>query len=131
MQKRASIALIPFEPRCLAAGNGWIAVGGPQSGECAFIRVGDRGMQAHGDAPSFQADVDSALPLDFDPPSRVTSPDSNDDHSSPARYRTSRLLPEVELHRFGGSIVNSVTIHRFYGGGEGLADEDIAVLRLV
>jgi len=88
-------------------------------------------MQAHGDAPSFQtADVDSALPLDLDPPSRVTSPDSNGD-SIPARYRTSRSLPEVELHRFGGSIVNSVTIHRFYGGGDGLADEDVVILRLV
>jgi hypothetical protein len=122
--------VIPFEPRCLAAGHGWIAVGGPENGECAFIRIGDQGMQAHGDAPSFQtADVDSALPLDLDPPI-VTSPDSNGD-SIPARYRTSRLLPEVELHRFGGSIVNSVTIHRFYGGGQGLADEDVAVLRLV
>jgi hypothetical protein len=88
-------------------------------------------MQAHSDAPSFQtAAVDSALPLDLDPPSGVTSPDSNG-HSIPARYRTSRLLPEVELHKFGGSIVNSVTIHRLYGGGDGLADEDIAVLRLV
>ncbi|KAK9857690.1 uncharacterized protein MYU51_019843 [Penicillium brevicompactum] len=126
-QTRASIALIPFEPRCLAAGHGWIAVGGPENGECAFIRIGDRGMQTHGDAPSFQTDVDSALPLDLDPLSRVTSPDSNGD-SLPTRYRTSRLLPEVELHRFGGSIVNSVTIHRLYGGGEGLADEDVAVL---
>lgn len=87
-------------------------------------------MRTHGDAPSFQTDVDSALPLDLDPLSRVTSPDSNGD-SLPTRYRTSRLLPEVELHRFGGSIVNSVTIHRLYGGGEGLADEDVAVLRLV
>lgn len=129
-QTRASVALIPFEPRCLAAGHGWIAVGGPENGECAFIRIGDRGMQTHGEAPSFQTDVDSALPLDLDPLSRVTSPDSNGD-SLPTRYRTSRLLPEVELHRFGGSIVNSVTIHRLYGGGEGLADEDVAVLRLV
>ncbi|CAG8371522.1 unnamed protein product [Penicillium salamii] len=126
-QTRASIALIPFEPRCLAAGHGWIAVGGSDNGECAFIRIGDRGMQAHGEAPSFQTDVDSALPLDLDPPSRVTSPDSNGDFV-PTRYRTGRLLPEVELHRFGGSIVNSVTIHRFYGGGEGLADEDVVVL---
>ncbi|CAG8009544.1 unnamed protein product [Penicillium olsonii] len=126
-QTRASIALIPFEPRCLAAGHGWIAVGGSEHGECAFIRIGDRGMQAHGEAPSFQTDVDSALPLDLDPLSRVTSPDLNGD-SVPTRYRTGRLLPEVELHRFGGSIVNSVTIHRFYGGGDGLADEDVVVL---
>ncbi|CAG8890950.1 unnamed protein product [Penicillium egyptiacum] len=125
-QKRESVAVIPFEPRCLVAGHGWIVVGGPENGECAFIRIGDRGMQVHGDAP-FQADVDSALPLDLDPPSSMTSGDFNGDSAS-TRYRSSRSSPEVELHRFGGSIVNSVTIHRFYGGSEGLADEDIVVL---
>ncbi|KOS42073.1 hypothetical protein ACN38_g7059 [Penicillium nordicum] len=83
-------------------------------------------MQAHGDA-LFQTDVDSALPLDLDPQSSMTSSDFNGESAS-TRYRSSRSSPEVELHRFGGSIVNSVTIHRFYGGSEDLADEDIVVL---
>ncbi|KAJ5194105.1 hypothetical protein N7472_006571 [Penicillium cf. griseofulvum] len=125
-QKRESVAVIPFEPRCLVAGHGWIVIGGPENGECAFIHIGDRGMQVHGDAP-FQADVDSALPLDLDPPSSLTSPDFNGESAS-TRYRSSRLSPEVELHKFGGSIVNSVAIHRFYGGSEELADEDVVVL---
>ncbi|KAJ5501286.1 hypothetical protein N7453_006103 [Penicillium expansum] len=60
-QKRETVAVIPFEPRCLVAGHGWIVVGGPENGECAFIRIGDRGMQIHSDAP-FQTDVDTALP---------------------------------------------------------------------
>lgn len=118
--------MIPFEPRCLVAGHGWIVVGGPENGECAFIRIGDRGMQVHGDAP-FQ-DVDSALPLDLDPPLSMTSGDFNSESAS-TRYRSIRSSPEVELHRFGGSIVNSVTIHRFYGGSEDFADEDVVVLR--
>lgn len=127
VQKRESVAVIPFEPRCLVAGHGWIVVGGPENGECAFIRIGDGGMQVHGDAP-FQTDVDIALPPDLDPPSGMTSGDFNGEYAS-TRYRSSRSSPEVELHRFGGSIVNSVTIHRFYGGSEDLADEDIVVLR--
>lgn len=126
-QKRESVAVIPFEPRCLVAGYGWIVVGGPENGECAFIRIGDGGMPVHGDAP-FQTDVDSALPLDLDPRPSMTSGDFNGESAS-TRYRSSRSSPEVELHRFGGSIVNSVTIHRFYGGSEDLADEDIVVLR--
>ncbi|KAJ5171446.1 uncharacterized protein N7500_004229 [Penicillium coprophilum] len=125
-QKRESVAVIPFEPRCLVAGHGWIVVGGPENGECAFIHIGDRGMQFHDDAP-FQADVDSALPLDLDPPSMASPGDSNADSAS-TRYRSSRSSPEVELHRFGGSIVNSVAIHRFHGGSEEFADEDIVVL---
>jgi hypothetical protein len=86
-------------------------------------------MQVHGDAP-FQTDVDSALPLDLDPPSSLTSSDFSGESAS-TRYRSSRLSPEVELHKFGGSIINSVAIHRFYGGSEELADEDVVVLRCV
>ncbi|OQD98235.1 hypothetical protein PENVUL_c074G07515 [Penicillium vulpinum] len=126
-QKRESLAVIPFEPRCLVAAHGWIVVGGPENGECAFIRIGDHGMQVYDDAP-FQTDVDSALPLDLDPPSSMTSPGDFNGESASTRYRSNRASPEVELHRFGGSIVNSVAIHRFYGGNEDLADEDVVVL---
>ncbi|KAI2732868.1 hypothetical protein DTO012A8_10140 [Penicillium roqueforti] len=100
-QKRESVAVLPFEPRCLVAGYGWIVVGGPENGECAFIRIGDRGMQVHGDTP-FHADVDSALPLDLDPPSSIAPGDFNAESAS-TRYRSSRLSPEVELHGYRGS----------------------------
>lgn len=123
-QKRESIAIIPFEPRCLAAGYGWIAVGGPENGECAFIRIGERGLQVHGEPSShFPSDVDSALPLDLESPSRLSSPGTS--NRRPAR----RLLPEFELHKFGGTIVNSVAIHRFPADSEGVSSEDVTVLR--
>ncbi|KAJ6032199.1 hypothetical protein N7540_002931 [Penicillium herquei] len=97
-QKRESIAVIPFEPRCLAAGYGWIAVGGPDNGECAYIRIDERGLQVHDEAsPLHPADVDSALPLDLEPP-------------------------------LGGTIVNSVTIHRFPNNGESTSHEDVMIL---
>ncbi|CEJ59272.1 hypothetical protein PMG11_07903 [Penicillium brasilianum] len=127
--KRESIAVIPFEPRCLAAGYGWIAVGGPENGECAFIRTDERGLQLHGEPSSHQAsDVDSALPLDLEPPSGLLSPDTTTRGIASSRRSPRRMMPEFELHKFGGSIVNSVTIHHFPGDREGISDEDVMVL---
>ncbi|GLI78726.1 hypothetical protein PoHVEF18_007047 [Penicillium ochrochloron] len=128
-QKRESIAVIPFEPRCLAAGYGWIAVGGPENGECAFIRTDERGLQLHGEPSSHQAsDVDSALPLDLEPPSGLLSPETTTGGPTSTRRSPRRMMPEFELHKFGGTIVNSVTIHHFPGDREGITDEDVMVL---
>ncbi|KAJ5765039.1 hypothetical protein N7520_004598 [Penicillium odoratum] len=126
-QKRESIAVIPFEPRCLAAGYGWIAVGGPDNGECAYIRIDERGLQVHDETFSSRpADVDSALPLDLEPPSRLPSPGT---FGSASAHRPGRRSPpELILHKFGGTIVNSVTIHRFPSNGEGTSHEDVMVL---
>jgi hypothetical protein len=41
------------------------------------------------------------------------------------------MMPEFELHKFGGSIVNSVTIHHFPGDREGISAEVVVVLRYV
>ena len=38
-RQRTLLSTIPFEARCLAAGNGWIGVGGDTQGDCAFIKV--------------------------------------------------------------------------------------------
>ncbi|KAJ5569780.1 uncharacterized protein N7459_009210 [Penicillium hispanicum] len=128
-QRRESIAVIPFEPRCLAAGHGWIAVGGPDNGECAYIRIDGRGLQVHSDIFSRpQSDVDSALPLDLEPPSRLSSPGASSGATSARRSPRRGTLPELSLHRFGGSIVNSVTIHRFPGNHVGVSDEDVLIL---
>jgi hypothetical protein len=128
-QKRESIAVIPFEPRCLAAGYGWIAVGGPENGECAFIRTDERGLQLHGEPSThLPSDVDSPLPLDLEPPSGLPSPDTRSGGTTSTRRASRRMMPEFELHKFGGSIVNSVTIHHFPGGREGISDEDVMVL---
>ncbi|KAJ5281699.1 hypothetical protein N7478_007071 [Penicillium angulare] len=128
-QKREGIAVLPFEPRCLAAGHGWIAVGGPDSGECAFIRIDERGLQVHDESsPLHASDVDSALPLDLDLPSGFHSPGtSGSDTGLPPRSGR-RTLPELVIHKFGGSIVNSVTIHRFPNNGEGTSHEDVMIL---
>ncbi|KAF7716231.1 Uncharacterized protein PECH_005102 [Penicillium ucsense] len=128
-QKRESLAVIPFEPRCLAAGYGWIAVGGPEQGECAFIRTNDGDGQPHGQSNSHSAsDVDSALPLDFENSPGLPSPDATDSEATSSRHAPRRVLPEFELHKFGGSIVNSVTIHQFPGDREGIASEDVMVV---
>ncbi|KAJ5907490.1 hypothetical protein N7495_000172 [Penicillium taxi] len=126
-QKRGSIAVIPFEPRCMAAGHGWIAVGGPDNGECAYIKIDERGLQVHDETlPLHHSDVDSALPIDLESPSRFLSPAflSGSSTSEPSRQRA----PEFKLHKFGGSIVNSVTIHRFSGDEIGVSDEDLMII---
>lgn len=130
-RKRESIAIIPFEPKCLTAGYGWIGVGGSDKGECAFIRITDQSVRVQDDdvPASHPSEVDSALPIDLDPPTRVSSPWPTGEESESARRANQRPLPEVQLHNFGGSIVNSVSIHRLPGDGKGLADEDIIILR--
>ncbi|KAJ6108488.1 hypothetical protein N7523_009811 [Penicillium sp. IBT 18751x] len=124
-----NIAVIPFEPRCLAAGFGWIAVGGPDNGECAFIKIGGGGSQVRGQTTSqTHSDVDSALPLDLEPSTSLSSPRTSPSSSATASRRSGRrLLPEIELHKFGGTIVNSVTIHRFPGNGQTVSDEDVVI----
>lgn len=104
-------------------------MGGPENGECAFIKIGERGLQNQGNLyPRQPFDVDSALPLGLDMPSR--SQGTHPGATSTSGHRpVRRLLPEFELHKFGGSIVNSVTIHRFPGAGEDVSDEDVLILR--
>ena len=123
--KVEAIALIPFSPRCLTAGYGWIGLGGADNGECAFIKLGDYGMRAPVTAGPRPADVDSALPVDLEGAARASSPWA-DDASSLSRRAA---LVEVQLHKFGGAIVNSITVHRLPGDNKGLADEDVMVLR--
>lgn len=81
---------------------------------------------------SVPSEVDSALPIDLEPPTRVSSPWPSGSGSESSRHTaTRRPLPEVQLHKFGTSIVNSVTIHRFPGDGKSIRDEDVMVLRYV
>ncbi|KAJ5974293.1 hypothetical protein N7481_011503 [Penicillium waksmanii] len=108
-QKREDIAVIPFEPRCLAAGFG--------------------GLQAHEGIPShLPSDVDSALPVDIDPASRLSTLENPTDGPSSTRHITRQSWPEFERHKFGGSIVNSVTIHQFPGTEEDAAPEDVLII---
>ncbi|KAL1982698.1 hypothetical protein VTN96DRAFT_949 [Rasamsonia emersonii] len=127
-QKWDTVAKIPFEPRCLAAGYGWIVIGGPDNGECAFVRLPDQTPPPHASSSSHEADVDAALPIDLESsaraPSAGTSTEQTRSGSTPGRAQPA----EVEIKKFGGSIVNSVTIHRFPGDGERIAHEDVVLL---
>ncbi|KAL1955257.1 hypothetical protein VTO42DRAFT_8855 [Malbranchea cinnamomea] len=102
------VTIVPFDPKCLTAGLGWIAVGGSNHGDCAFIKLRS---SFSGGLNEALADVDSPLPIDL--PSR---------RSFPSR------LPEVIVHEFGGLIVNSITLHRLPSIGDLYAPEDIAIL---
>lgn len=131
-QKWDTVVRIPFEPRCLAAGYGWIVIGGPDNGECAFVRLpGQTPSAPHAGSSSHETDVDAALPIDLDSsaraPSAGTSTEQTRSSSTPGRAQPA----EVEIKKFGGSIVNSVTIHRFPGDGERIAHEDVVLLRSV
>ncbi|PGH33238.1 hypothetical protein GX50_03916 [[Emmonsia] crescens] len=111
-RKREKIAVVPFEPKCLTAGLGWIGIGGSEHGDCAFIRIGDPTSGApHAMLPP-RADVDSPLPVDLDP----------------ARPRFPPSSSNIKIHEFGGSIVNSVTLHRLPGVNDTYSYEDVAVL---
>lgn len=129
-RKRETIAVISFEPKCLAAGYGWIGIGGTNNGECAFVKLSDRNVRVSRDPPTVQpADVDSALPIDLEASQRASPRESTGSEQPSNLGFGASQLPEVQLHKFGGSIVNSVTIHRLPGDEKGFTDEDVAVLR--
>lgn len=88
----------------------------------------DQSERTRRETPTSQhSDVDSALPIDLEPTGLAPWASNERSESGPRSAR--RRSPEFQMHKFGGSIVNSVTIHRFPGGDKGLADEDVIVLR--
>lgn len=127
-RKRKLVATLPWLPQCLAAGYGWICVGGPDKGMCAFIDISEEGSQG-GDlrAARRHAEVDALLPLDLDVDSRLSAHDYLRRLQDPSDSGQ-RRQPEIRLHELGGSIVNSVTILRLCSGKKGLQDETVVVL---
>lgn len=104
-------------------------MGGGREGRCAFISVGEENVDNERDRDTTSAhplEVDALLPLDLDPGSRLLA------HSflqrSQTTHNSGRRRPEVQIHEVGGSIVNSVTIHRLLSDQKGLEDEVVAVL---
>lgn len=107
-------------------------MGGSDNGECAFVSVTDRNgriQEGSGPAVSLSSDVDSALPVDLELSARPSPSRLVEEEPGSSREPGRREMSDVQLHKFGGSIVNSVTIHRLPGDGKGSADEDIVVLR--
>lgn len=74
-------------------------------------------------------EVDALLPLDLDPGSRLLA--HNFLQRSQTTHAAGRRNPEVQIHEVGGSIVNSVTVHRLLSNQKGLEDEVVAVLTWV
>lgn len=81
----------------------------------------DRALQHH-------AEVDALLPLELDPESRLLAHNFLHQRSQTFASAVSRGKIEVQIHEVGGSIVNSVTIHRLRSDREGFEDEIVAVL---
>ena len=74
-------------------------------------------------------EVDALLPLDLDPGSRLLA--HNFVQRGQPTHAAGRRKPEVQIHEVGGSIVNSVTVHRLLSNQKGLEDEVVAVLTWV
>lgn len=131
-RKRELIARLPWKPQCLDAGHGWICVGGPDSGRCAFVNTREEGSNGSGERPfQHHAEVDALLPLELDPESRLLAHNFLRQRSqtyASAMSAASRGKVEVQVHEVGGSIVNSVTIHKLRSDREGFGDEIVAVL---
>lgn len=127
-RKRKLVATLPWPPQCLAADHGWICVGGGEKGQCAFIDISEEGSPGSDErAARRHAEVDALRPLDLDVDSRLHAHDYLRRLQDPSESGQ-RRQPEIRLHEFGGSIVNSVTISRLSSGKKGFQDETVAVL---
>lgn len=110
----------------MGAGHGWLCVGGFEKGRCAFIEVGEIASNHGSSRPPAYAEVDTLLPLDLDPESRMLAHDFLHQHRTPTL--SARRRSKVHYQELGGSIVNSITVHQLQSGKEGLKDEVVAVL---
>ncbi|MCJ1478562.1 hypothetical protein MMC13_007243 [Lambiella insularis] len=127
-RKRELIATLSFLPQCLGAGFGWICVGGPVQGRCAFLTLEDSfsSNALRQSTARHTAEVDALLPLDLDPHSRIltqSSLESHEEHSGIARHHS-----KIEYRDLGGDIVNSIAVHRLRSGKEGIHDEIVAAI---
>ncbi|KAL7270729.1 hypothetical protein RUND412_006555 [Rhizina undulata] len=100
-RKREVVATLPFSPRCIGARYGWMCAGGVDNGHFAVLRVGDPD-QCYGNSPT--PTVDEAMGLDME-----VEEDEGGDTNNINSYRRSM---NVKISELGGSIVNSVTLHR-------------------
>ncbi|KAI9846840.1 MAG: hypothetical protein M1838_001115 [Thelocarpon superellum] len=121
------IATLPFEPRCVAAGHGWLCAGGVDNGQFATMRIDDDDDAALEKLGRYHAEVDALLSLDLGPELQrqtqrfVASPPARHGHGSPRDGSSHRL----HTYQLGRMIVNSVTLHRSRGQDD---DETVAVL---
>jgi hypothetical protein len=124
--RRTSLLItIPFTPRCLTAGLGWVCLGGESNGDCAFVRLNE-----NDDEDGLH--VDARLPISLPETNRETG----QDNAEIARPIPQVVAPEAEFNfqpdllvqELGGDIVNSITIHDLSNDGLAERNEPIALL---
>jgi hypothetical protein len=124
--RRTSLLItIPFTPRCLTAGLGWVCLGGESNGDCAFVRLNE-----NDDEDGLH--VDARLPISLPETNRETG----QDNAEIARPIPQVVAPEAEFNfqpdllvqELGGDIVNSITIHDLSNAGLSERNEPIALL---
>lgn len=109
-KRKSLIWTLPFSPRCLVAGLGWVCVGGEQKGISAFIRLD-------------KEKILSRFQVDEPPPVRLSSSDREESKPDSTRY------PELVLNELGGSIINSITLHELLHFDSPESSEPVALLR--
>ena len=102
-RKRRVVASLPFSPRCIGARYGWVCAGGADRGQFATIRVSTAPV-AHNDA----------IPAD------AAGAGSGSGAATPGRSFSLNAVKEL-----GGSIVNSVTLHR---PASSTSDDDVLAI---
>jgi hypothetical protein len=124
--RRTSLLItIPFAPRCLTAGLGWVCLGGENNGDCAFVQLNenddDDGVH-----------VDARLPINLPDTNNETLQDATDDARSIPRVVAPqaefKFQPDLLVQKLGGDIVNSITIHDLSNSGLSERNEPIALL---
>ncbi|KAL8756336.1 MAG: hypothetical protein Q9199_002993 [Rusavskia elegans] len=130
-RKREAIATLPWKVQCLDARYGWICVGGPDRGRCAFVCISrQESSSSRASFSTHEAEVDALLPLDLDPESRTLA------QSYFRRLRASSppspSKPEVQIHELAAStpnsITNSVAIHRLRTDQKSQGDDIVCVM---
>lgn len=116
-QRKSLLVTLPFSPRCLASGLGWICVGGEQNGDSAFIQLNKKESETwfriH---PSSPTDATRGA-------TRKTLAGLGQNEGGQHSY------PELVLNELGGDIVNSITLHELSNKGRSDWDEPVALLR--
>lgn len=98
-RRREVVASLPFGPRCIGARYGWVCVGGVENGQFATIRVGEPEKEWYRRRPRGSGD-------------EAMGPGIEPEHEGAETGLGGSRRPEVNISHLGGSIVNSVTLHR-------------------
>src|SRR5690606_30712511 len=109
------VASLPFAPRSLVAGHGWLCAGGDDKGRFAAIKVGKHCLKSSGKSGGY-ANPDAVA--------RNQVEGSPDFLTLDEAYAESTYM----LTELGGTIVNSVTLHCVQSPNSSESDIIYAVL---